>query len=60
MWRFGDGDFWEGVFGVQGGVTRSDDGYFGVSGEWGRRLLPLRFTLRAAFGWLPPFGRFAE
>jgi len=42
MWRFGDGDFWEGFLECKG------------------RLLPLRFTLRAAFGWLPPFGRFAE
>jgi len=37
-------------------------GWGSVGGaEWGgAHLLALRFTLRAAFGWLPPFGRFAE
>jgi hypothetical protein len=32
-----------------------------MAAEGGRgRLLSLRFTLRAAYGWLSPFGRFAE
>jgi hypothetical protein len=40
------------------------EGLGGLGGEWESegegRLLALRFTLRAACGWLPPFGRFAE
>ena len=34
-------------------------GCFGRAAVEGH-LLTLRFTLRAAFGWLPPCGRFAE
>ncbi len=58
--------------GGTGGVTRSDDGYFGGGRVrrvgWGwegfvwfeGRLLSLCFTLREAYGWQSSFGRFAE